>query len=74
MKNHYPIVRVRARTNAGNIEVAPPSSTPSTLEALAERLVRLSWSWTDPEAAHLEKHSIAAEMRSLARSIRRGAA
>ena len=46
----------------------PPSST---LEALAERLVRLSVCHRDPERFHVEKHTLAAEMRRLARDLRR---
>jgi hypothetical protein len=60
------------RQDASGASVRQP--THSTLDALAERLARLSWSWTDPERAHLEKHAIASELRRLASDMRRGAA
>jgi hypothetical protein len=42
------------------------------LEALAERLVRLSPSHRDPEQFHEEKDFLASELRRLARDLRRG--
>ena len=67
--------RPRARACVeGNRKMPPPSSTSSTLEALAERLVRLSPSSRDPERFHVEKHTLAAEIRFLADQIRRHAA
>ena len=63
------------RDYRGNASPASPASPASAiLEALAGRLVRLSWSWTDPERAHLEKHAIASDMRRLAREMRRARA
>lgn len=43
-------------------------------DADAQRLVRLAPSHRDPEAFHLEKHTVAAELRRLASDMRRGAA
>lgn len=47
---------------------APPA--PGTLDALAERVVRLSPSHRDPERFHEEKSEVAAELRRLAREWR----
>ena len=41
------------------------------LEELAARLVRLAPTHRDPERFHVEKHTLAAELRRLARDIRR---
>ena len=46
----------------------------AALEMMAERLVRLSPSSRDPERFHVEKHTLAAEIRFLADQIRRHAA
>jgi hypothetical protein len=45
----------------------------AAVEALAQRLARLSPSRRDPEAFHLEKHTIASELRQLARQMGRAA-
>jgi hypothetical protein len=50
------------------------SAFPSRIEDLAHRLVRLAPSHRDPEAFHVEKHTVAAELRRLARDMRRVAA
>jgi hypothetical protein len=47
---------------------------PASLEALAARVAGLHLSFTDPEAFHLEKHSVAAELRRLARAMGRAPA
>jgi hypothetical protein len=44
----------------------------ATAEALAQRLARLSPSHRDPEAFHMEKHSLASELRELARQLAGG--
>lgn len=46
---------------------------PATLETLAARVAGLHLSWTDPEAFHLEKFTVASELRRLARELRRAA-
>jgi hypothetical protein len=43
------------------------------LHALADRLARLSPSHRDPEAFHVEKHTLAAELRQMADAMRRTA-
>ena len=48
-------------------------SASGALEALAARLVRLSPSHRDPEEFHMEKHSLAAELRAIARALGRAA-
>ena len=45
----------------------------ATLDALAARVSALVLSFSDPEAFHLEKHSIASELRRLARQGGRNA-
>ncbi|NMJ41833.1 hypothetical protein GWK16_11315 [Roseomonas sp. JC162] len=40
------------------------------LEALAARVAGLFFSFRDPEAFHVEKHSIAREMQRLAEAMR----
>jgi len=56
----------RARI-AGECKIAPPSPTLPTLDGLAARVARLIPCRRDPEAFHLEKADIAAELRRLAR-------
>ena len=51
-----------------------PRSLARLLADIAERVARLSPSHRDPEAFHVEKHSIAREMHRLAEAMRRGAA
>lgn len=41
------------------------------LDAIAERLARLHLTHRDPERFHLEKFSLAAELRGVAREMRR---
>lgn len=43
----------------------------ATLEALAARVAGLHLSFADPETFHLEKHSLASELRALARRLGR---
>ncbi len=63
--------RPRARAR---VEMEPKDPAPSaTLEVLAARVARLYLSWTDPEAFHLEKFTVASELRRLARELRRAA-
>jgi len=78
VKTIYPShTRTHMRTHVSrNPEYAAPSRPPapsSTLEGLAERLVRLSLCHRNPEQWHLEKHSLASDMRRLARELRRAA-
>ena len=65
MKSIYP-TRARARMAMERNQGAP-SCTLATLETLAARVSGLCLSFSDPEAFHLEKHSIASELRRLAR-------
>jgi hypothetical protein len=58
-------------------ERGKPSTTlhPATaLDVLAARVAGLSICWTDPEHFHMEKHTLAAELRRLARDLRGAAA
>lgn len=67
------ISHVRARMERGT---GRPPTTPHPahdLEALAARVAGLHLSWTDPEAFHLEKFTVASELRRLARELRRAA-
>lgn len=50
--------------------VQKPSPS-SELDAIAERLARLHLTHRDPERFHLEKFSLAAELRGMAREMRR---
>ncbi|WP_160122442.1 hypothetical protein [Rhodovarius lipocyclicus] len=43
-----------------------------TIEGIAARLARLSPSHRDPEQFHIDKSELLAELRRLARTIRRG--
>lgn len=60
----------RARTCRGETQGDLTTPHPDTLEALAERVRRLSPSRRDPEQFHIEKSELAAELRRLARAWR----
>lgn len=65
---------------AGNGERPPLSSTSyppvplaSLVADIAERVARLAPSHRDPEEFHVRKHTLAAELRQLAREMERAA-
>jgi hypothetical protein len=68
------IRHARAHAQSGNARTPhhPAPLHHSAVEALADRLQRLAPSHRDPEAFHVEKSSLVAELRELAGAMRRG--
>lgn len=67
MKPFTPYVRVRAWTEP--VDPSPPLTPCRELERLARQVARLSPSHRDPEAFHVSKSEIVAELRRLARAL-----
>lgn len=66
--HNRPRARVRVEVEPGRY---PPASPPlgTQLHTLAARVAGLHQSWTDPEAFHVEKFTLASELRRLAREV-----